>query len=227
MLTVSGLLHRFDAADANARAAVHIPELSVPAGRFVVITGPSGSGKTTLLYLLSGLLRPSQGSIAWSGQDIVPMHEGQRDDWRRRHAGFVFQNFNLIEEMTAYQNVTVAAYFSAFSDRQVRGKARQLLAQLGVPDEKRRISTYSRGEQQRIALARALVFDPPILFADEPTASLDITNSKGLAEQFQVLSRAGKSVIVVSHDPVVIGAADSVIRLDHGRLVALSSEAVA
>ena len=226
MLSVSGLLHRFNNAGAGARAAVHVPELGVPAGQFLAITGPSGSGKTTLLYLLSGLLRPSQGSIVWSGQDITGMREGQRDGWRRRHAGFVFQNFNLIEEMTAYQNVTVAAYFSALSDRQVREPARRLLAQLGVPDERRRVDTYSRGEQQRIALARALLFDPPVLFADEPTASLDVTNSQALATQFQTLAGAGKCVIVVSHDPVVIQAADRIIQLDHGQLVS-RTEAVA
>jgi putative ABC transport system ATP-binding protein len=227
MLSVSGLLHRFPGSAADQRPAVDVSGLTVPAGRFLAVTGPSGSGKTTLLYLLSGLMRPSAGRIDWDGVDIAVLTESQRDAWRREWAGFVFQNFNLIDEMSAYQNVTVAAHFAAFTDRAVRDRAEALLDRYGVPDGRRSVVTYSRGEQQRIALARALLFDPPILFADEPTASLDTVSSAAMAEQFQALASAGKTVIVVSHDPIIIEAAERVLRLDHGQMIAEPASAAA
>ena len=127
--------------------------------------------------------------------------------------------------MTALQNVTAASTFSAFSYAGVRGRARDLLRTFGVADEKRHVSTYSRGEQQRVAMARALIFDPAIVFADEPTASLDEANAQGLAAQFRALAAEGKTVVAVSHDRTLIEGADRVIRLDHGCIVA--SEAVA
>ena len=220
MLRVAGLVHRFASAGPDARAAVDIAEMVVEPGQLVVVTGPSGSGKTTLLYLLSGLLRAAAGKIDWDGVDLAGLSEGRRDDWRRRHAGFVFQNFNLIDEMSALHNVTVAAHFAAWSDRSVRGRAEQLLAEFGLPEGRRSVSTFSRGEQQRVALARALLFDPPILFADEPTASLDTANAETLGRQLLALAAAGKTVLAVSHDPVLIAAAGRVIKLAHGRLVA-------
>lgn len=220
MLDVVGLAHSFSRGSSTGRLALDIAELSIVAGQLTTITGPSGSGKTTLLYVLSGLLRASAGQLRWDGLDIAALSEGERDRWRRRNAGFVFQNFNLIDEMTALQNVTVAANFSAFSDAGVRGRARDLLRTFGVADEKRRVATYSRGEQQRVAMARALIFDPPIVFADEPTASLDEANAQGLATQFRALAAEGKTVVAVSHDRILIEGADRVIRLDHGCIVA-------
>jgi putative ABC transport system ATP-binding protein len=226
MLMVRGLRHHFGSA-AEDEVAVDIPQLTLEVGRLTVIVGPSGSGKTTLLYLLSGLLRPTVGQITWDGVDIAALSEGHRDEWRRRHAGFVFQNFNLIDEMTALQNVTVAAHFAAWSDKPVRNRAEALLAGFGVPPGHRSVATYSRGEQQRVALARALLFDPPILFADEPTASLDTTNAEALTGQLVSLADAGKTVLVVSHDPVVIAAASRVVVLRHGRLVPSQPDEVA
>lgn len=218
MLVVRRLQHHFGSVAANG-IAVDISELALARGRLTVIVGPSGSGKTTLLYLLSGLLRPAAGQIVWDGVDIATLSESRRDEWRRRHAGFVFQNFNLIDEMTALQNVTVAAHFAAWSDKHLRRHAEALLAQLGVPLGRRSVATYSRGEQQRVALARALLFDPPILFADEPTASLDTANAEALTRQMLALAASGKTVLVVSHDPVVIAAAGQVVALEHGRAV--------
>lgn len=219
MLVVRQLRHHFGSLAENG-IAVDIKELALARGCLTVIVGPSGSGKTTLLYLLSGLLRPAEGQILWDGEDIAALGEGRRDEWRRRHAGFVFQNFNLIDEMTALQNVTVAAHFAAWSDKSVRRHAEGLLVDLGVPPGRRSVATYSRGEQQRVALARALLFDPPILFADEPTASLDTTNAEALTRQLLALAASGKTVLVVSHDPVVIAAAGRVVALEHGRPVA-------
>lgn len=219
MLHLEGIEHRFEGRSAGAPPALDIPSLSIKAGRLTVIRGPSGSGKTTLLYVLSGLIRPTSGQVRWDSVDIAGLGEGARDRWRRRNAGFVFQNFNLIEEMSPLGNVTLAAYFSAFTDSNVRARGRSLLEQFGVPDEARHVSSYSRGEQQRVALARALVFDPPILFADEPTASLDEANSAELCQSFKRLASEGRTVVAVSHDPLLIEAADAVVTLDHGRVV--------
>ena len=220
MLHLEGLVHRFAGRSADMPAALDIPALGIAPGRLTVVRGPSGSGKTTLLYILSGLVRPSAGRVVWDGTDIAALSEGGRDRWRRGKAGFVFQNFNLIEEMSPFANVTVAAYFSALTDRAVRSRAAELLAQFGVADERRQVGSYSRGEQQRVALARALIFDPPILFADEPTASLDTANADALCVAFRRLAGQGRTVVAVSHDPLLIAAADEVIALDHGRQVA-------
>jgi len=219
VLHLEGIEHRFEGRSAKAPPALDIPSLSMTAGRLTVIRGPSGSGKTTLLYVLSGLIRPTSGQVRWGTVNIAGLGEGARDRWRRRNAGFVFQNFNLIEEMSPLGNVTLAAYFSAFTDRNVRDRGKSLLEQFGVADEARQVSSYSRGEQQRVALARALVFDPPILFADEPTASLDEANSAELCQSFKRLASEGRTVVAVSHDPLLIEAADAVVTLDRGRVV--------
>jgi putative ABC transport system ATP-binding protein len=219
VLNLTAIEHRFEGRSAKAPPALDIPDLAIKAGRLTVIRGPSGSGKTTLLYVLSGLIRPTSGQVRWDKVDIASLGEGARDRWRRRNAGFVFQNFNLIEEMSPLGNVTLAAYFSAFTDAAVRNRGKALLAQFGVADEARRVSSYSRGEQQRVALARALVFNPPILFADEPTASLDEANSAELCQSFKRLAGEGRTVVAVSHDPLLISAADAVVTLDHGRVV--------
>ena len=219
MLQLNGVEHRFEGRSAKAPPALDIPSLSTKAGQLTVIRGPSVSGKTTLLYVLSGLIRPTSGQVRWGDVDIAGLGEAARDHWRRRNAGFVFQNFNLVEEMSPLGNVTLAAYFSAWTDKSVRARGESLLQQFGVRDEARQVSSYSRGEQQRVALARALVFDPAILFADEPTASLDEANSAELCQSFKRLAGEGRTVVAVSHDPLLIEAADAVVMLDHGRLV--------
>ncbi|WP_323014563.1 ABC transporter ATP-binding protein [Devosia sp.] len=218
MLDLLGLEHRFSGQSAGAQPALDIASLTITPGRLTVIRGPSGSGKTTLLYVLSGLIKPSAGQVRWSGLDIAALGETERDRWRRRNAGFVFQSFNLMEELNPLGNVTLAAYFSAWTDRTVRKRAIALLERFGIANEPRRVDTYSQGEQQRVALARALVFDPPILFADEPTASLDAGNSIQLCDDFKRLASEGRAIVAVSHDPLLIAAADSVVALDHGRI---------
>jgi len=219
VLDLAGLDHRFSGSAASTPPALDIATLAIAPGRLTVIRGPSGSGKTTLLYVLSGLIRPTVGQVRWDGIDIAALGEAARDRWRRRAAGFVFQNFNLMDEMSPLGNVTLAAYFSALTDKAVRGRAIALLERFGVADEARRVDSYSRGEQQRVALARALLFDPPILFADEPTASLDAGNSTRLCAAFRQLAGEGRTIVAVSHDPLLVAAADAVVALDHGRIV--------
>jgi len=220
-LAVHGLRHRFAGTDVAAAPMLDIAAINAVPGEVLLISGPSGSGKSTLLYLLSGLLKPSEGEVVWGDMDLARLGEDARDSWRRQNCGFVFQNFYLISEMTPLQNVVLAAYFTGWSAARYLDRARHLLAEFGVPDTARHADTLSRGEQQRVALARALLFEPPILFADEPTASLDAENGKQIAGLLGDLARnRNMAVIVVSHDPDLMDVADRVIRLEHGRIAA-------
>lgn len=216
-LEVSGLALAF-----SNSVVVDLPRLSLVPGTLTALAGPSGSGKSTLLYLLSGLLLPRTGIIDWAGTDIAKLPEGQRDQWRRQHAGFVFQDFHLIDELSPLDNVVAPAWFSSFSVARFQPRAHQLLQQMGVPIGKKRTSLLSRGERQRVAIARALVMDPKVLFADEPTASLDARAGAGIVEILRGLADAdGRTIIVATHDPAMLAAADNVVRLDHGRPAAL------
>lgn len=198
---------------------VTLDSLDLTPGQVVVLTGPSGSGKTTLLYLLSGLLVPVGGSVSWDGTDLAVLREGARDQWRRQNAGFVFQDFHLIPQLSPLENVLIPAGFSAFSTRALRTRAQMLLTRFGVP-ARRRAALLSRGEQQRVALARALLGDPRVIFADEPTASLDAASGQVVAQGLRDLAhREGRTVIIASHDPTVIEVADLGLRLSRGRRV--------
>ncbi|MDF3607609.1 ATP-binding cassette domain-containing protein [Paracoccus sp. DMF-8] len=187
----------------------------------VVLTGPSGSGKTTLLYLLSGLLVPTAGRIDWQGCDIARLSGSARDRWRRENASFVFQDFQLVPELSPVDNVLVPAWFTSFSAARLRDRAGSLLRRFGVPD-RRRASLLSRGEQQRVALARALLLSPAVIFADEPTASLDAASGAEVIATLSALARdEGHSIIIASHDPALIARADLRLELERGQKVTI------
>lgn len=216
-LRARALRHSFGRNGKTSPAALDIPELDAAPRTLTVFTGPSGSGKTTLLYVLSGILRPTHGAVVWGETDLARLNEGGRDKWRRANAGFVFQDFNLLPNMSALANVTVATTFGG-AGKPDSERAATLLRDFGISDQRRNVETFSRGEQQRIALARALLFDPPVLFADEPTASLDAENATTVGGHLANVAKAGKTVIAVSHDPNLIGKADRVVRLGQGRI---------
>lgn len=192
--------------------------LEIPPGALTILTGPSGSGKSTLLYLLSGLLAADSGRILWGGTDLAALGEGRRDRWRRANSGFVFQDFHLFEELSPVDNVVASAWFSSFSAARHRGAARARLESLGIPRDRHRTTLLSRGEKQRVAIARALVGEPAVLFADEPTASLDAAAGTQVTGILADLARQeGRTVIVATHDPVLRAEADLIVTLDHGR----------
>lgn len=195
------------------------PALSAAPGSLTVLSGASGSGKSSLLYLLSGLARPTTGSVAWDGADLSALSEGKRDLWRRRHAGFIFQDFHLIDEMTPLDNVLLPAWFDRVSAAPLHERARGLLDELAVPLDRHRTSLLSRGEQQRVAIARALLANPAVIFADEPTASLDRSAGAQVIAVLARLAAEGRTVIAASHDPELRAAATAELVLDHGRLV--------
>lgn len=209
----------FSARGAHAsRTLIDIARAEFQPATLTAIAGPSGSGKSTLLYLLAGLLPPERGTVAWDGRDIARESEGARDRWRRDNAGFIFQNFHLLEELSPLDNVLAPAWFANLSARSWRARALALLDGFGVPREATRTALLSRGEQQRVAIARALLFDPRIVFADEPTASLDATAGDSVIGALADMAAAGKTVIVASHDPQLLARAGRIVRLDHGRL---------
>jgi putative ABC transport system ATP-binding protein len=183
------------------------------------VVGPSGSGKTTLLSLASGLDSPTGGTVRFRGRDIADLGLGR---YRNRHAATVFQSLNLLTYMTALQNITSAMEITGVKGGGRARRARELLDLLGVEaaDQNRRTLQLSGGQQQRVALARALACEVDILFADEPTGSLDLETASGIIEVFRKLAHDdGKCVIVVTHSKEVADACDEVLRLQRGKLV--------
>ncbi|SEM59073.1 putative ABC transport system ATP-binding protein [Loktanella fryxellensis] len=219
MLDLCDVTVTFRDAARSRFTVLDLDHLTAQAGALVVLTGSSGSGKTTLMHALSGLLPVDRGHIVWNGTDIAALSEGARDRWRRDHVGLMFQDFHLIEELSPLDNVLVPAWFTRFRAGPLRARAAALLADFGVPADRRRLSDLSRGERQRTAFARALLFDPQVLLADEPTASLDAQAGALVIDRLQRLARDdGRFVLVVSHDPAVIAAADRVLHLSRGHI---------
>ncbi|MFB7633507.1 ABC transporter ATP-binding protein [Streptomyces sp. NPDC056149] len=189
------------------------------AGRMYAIVGPSGSGKTTLLSLASGLDSPTSGSVRFRGRDIAELGLGT---YRNQHAATVFQSLNLLPYMNAVQNITSAMEITGVKGVRKRQRAHELLELLGIEpaDRTRRTLQLSGGQQQRVAIARALACEVDVLFADEPTGSLDHETAAGIVEVFRKLAHDdGKCVIVVTHSKEVAHASDEILQLKRGKLV--------
>jgi len=197
--------------------AVDTVSLSVDQGSFVGLIGPSGSGKSSLMYLLSGLKRPTRGTVAFEGQDYRQISTPGLMQLRRRRYGFVFQQHFLINYLTALENVMVGA---VKRNHDVVAYAQELLRRVGLGDKLRqRPYQLSIGQRQRVAVARALVHHPAIVFADEPTASLDQATGHAVINLLVDYRRGGGgSVVVVTHDPAMLTDADRVLQMRDGRL---------
>lgn len=199
-----------------------VASLNVAPGSAVAVRGPSGAGKSTLLYALAGLLRPDAGAIRWDGTDIAALGESRRAAFRRERIGFIFQEHLLFEELTARDNAAIAALYAPSGARgAIREAGSARLARLGLDGAAgRRCDSFSGGERQRIAVARALAGAPDIILADEPTASLDRANADRLAGDLITLAREeGRTLIAVSHDTALHAAADRVIGIADGTLM--------
>ena len=218
MLVAEGLRLSFREPGGDVLVALDLHRFAPEPGALTVVRGPSGSGKSTLLYVLAGLQCPDSGTVRLDETDIYSFAETKRDRWRRQHIGFVFQDFHLLPELSPIWNVSIAATFSR-SRKDIKERARVLLDELGVPPDRRSVETLSRGERQRVAIARALVFDPPVILADEPTASLDDAATGHVLSTLRKLSRQGKTVVMVSHEPKAMAEADELVTLERGHMV--------
>jgi putative ABC transport system ATP-binding protein len=196
--------------------ALDSASFSIVAGEWVAITGPSGSGKSTLVNMLGCLDRPTCGTLKIDGTDVAAMSAKELDRFRADKIGFIFQQFHLIPYLTAVENVMLAQYFHSMTDET---EARAALAKVGLADRVSHLpSELSGGEQQRVCIARALINNPPILLADEPTGNLDQANQKIVAELLQKLHGAGHTIVMVTHDPEMAALAQRKIALSHGRV---------
>ena len=202
----------------SVEALSHV-SLSVAAGEFMAIAGPSGSGKTTLLNLIGCLDTPTSGDIAIDGEAVGALSPGRRADLRARKLGFVFQTFNLIPVLTAYENVEYPLLIHRRGG-DTAARVRAALAQVGLGDRARhRPPELSGGQQQRVAIARALVADPALVLADEPTANLDSATGNDIIELMRRLNRErGTTFVFSTHDPRIMKAADRVVEISDGRL---------
>jgi putative ABC transport system ATP-binding protein len=195
--------------------------LDVPEGEFLALMGPSGSGKTTLLNLIAGLDTPSRGTIRVGDQVISGMSEGKLAAWRTRHVGFVFQFYHLLPVLTAYENVELPLLLLPLSASQRRRQVMTALELVGLSDRIRhRPGQLSGGQQQRVGIARAIVTDPTILVADEPTGDLDARSAEDILNLLAALQKSlHKTIIMVTHDPRAAARAARVLHLDKGQLV--------
>ena len=195
--------------------------LSIPEGEFIAFMGPSGSGKTTLLNLIAGIDHPDNGHVIIDGVDIAKLGESRLAVWRSHHVGFVFQFYNLIPVLTAYQNVELPLLLTNLTRKEKREHVEAALKIVGLED---RMTHFPRqlsgGQEQRVAIARAIVTDPTIIVADEPTGDLDKSSAEEVLELMVQLNRQfNKTVVMVTHDPRAAEKAHKVIHLDKGELM--------
>ena len=189
-------------------------------GQFTAIMGPSGSGKSTLMHLLAGLDSPSSGTVSIGSEDITTMSDKQLTKLRRRHIGFVFQQFNLLPTLTAEENILLP--LSIAGRKPDKADLEALIARVGLHDRRRhRPSEMSGGQQQRVAIARALVGEPDVIFADEPTGALDSRSGRSVLELLRrTIDEGGGTLVMVTHDPSAAAWADRVVFIADGRIVA-------
>ncbi|MDO5505924.1 MAG: ABC transporter ATP-binding protein [Pseudoxanthomonas suwonensis] len=206
---------------------LHGIDLDIAHGDFVALMGPSGSGKSTLLNLIGGLDTPTSGEIEIEGQRIDRMNDRELARWRSRHAGFVFQFYNLMPTLTAQKNVELPLLLTSLTGRQRERHAAIALALVGLGDRRgHRPNELSGGQQQRVAIARAIVSDPTFLICDEPTGDLDRQSAEEIMSLLDTLNREhGKTIIMVTHDPRAAEVARRTIHLDKGDLVEESPSA--
>ncbi|WP_433193898.1 ABC transporter ATP-binding protein [Nocardia sp. CA-107356] len=222
MLELSRVVRSYRIGGQSVRALDGI-DLRIDAGQFVSVVGPSGAGKSTLLHLLGALDLPDSGSIRFRDREIGHLDDDQQSEFRRHHVGFVFQFFNLLPTLSAWENVAVPKLLDGNGLRATKTRALELLGLVGLGDRaEHRPSELSGGQMQRVALARALVMDPPLILADEPTGNLD---SKTGADIMALLAQIAhddqreRAVIMVTHNTEAANTTDRILTLADGRLV--------
>src|SRR5690349_3022325 len=195
--------------------------LNIQRSEFLSLMGPSGSGKSTLLHIIAGIDRPTSGKCKVQGIEVTALNESELADWRNHNVGFVFQTFNLIPVLTAYENVELPLLLTRLSGSQRRRQVNTALELVGLADRAKHLPRQlSGGQEQRVAIARALVTDPSLIVADEPTGNLDSQSAQDVMGILQSLSKtAGKTVIIVTHDPKAAAFGSRSIHLEKGELI--------
>ena len=223
VLEVIGLKKYFGRGNLVVKAVDGV-DLRVSPGEIVLIMGPSGSGKTTLLTLIGGLLTPDEGRVVVDGVELTALSRSDRASFRREHVGFVFQSFNLLEALTAQENVELPMNTAGIAGGVARSRAATLLAERGLSERLDfRPEEMSGGERQRVSIARALANEPRLVLADEPTANLDSKHGHAALLSLKTISQSdGRSVVIVSHDQRVREIADRVLWLEDGRFKDMS-----
>ena len=200
--------------------ALNDVSLTIAPGEFLSLMGPSGSGKSTLLHIIAGIDRPTSGSCSVQGVTVNELDESQLADWRNQNVGFVFQTFNLIPVLTAFENVELPLLLMSLSTARRRELVTAALDLVGLGDRHKHLPRQlSGGQEQRVAIARALVTDPQLIVADEPTGNLDSHSADDVLQILQTLSgQAGKTVIMVTHDPRAAAFGSRSVHLEKGEL---------
>ena len=220
IIRIRGLKKVYRVGEERVRALNGV-DLDIYPGEFVCIIGRSGSGKSTLLNMMAGLEKPSRGSIVIAGEHLEKMNEKQLVDFRLRHIGFIFQQFNLFPSLTALENVTMPLVYRGVSARKRKAAALKMLKDLGLSKHvNHKPSQMSGGQQQRVGIARALVSNPEVIFADEPTGNLDSRTSEEILSLIQAMAkRDNHTLVMVTHDPSVAAHADRVVNILDGLIV--------
>lgn len=217
--SLAGIARRYDRDDGTVRALEAI-DLDIGQGELVALMGPSGSGKSTLLHVLGLLDTPTAGRYRLDGEDVSTLDDDERAVRRNRKIGFVFQAFHLVPHLTLRQNAGLPLVYRGVDEQEREERATRALRRVGLGHRmEHRPDEVSGGEQQRAAIARALVHEPPLVLADEPTGNLDETSSDGVLDLVRSVHEGGTTVVLVTHDPRVAALAGRVHEMQHGRLV--------
>lgn len=218
LLTVDGLCYGVGN-DASRRTILARASLSIAAGEWVAVTGPSGCGKSTLLHMIGGLLRPDSGSIILDGLEVTALSDRARAHLRRRQVGYVFQQYNLIDDLTVQHNVELPLLLAGAARAHARREAAELLGRLGLGGRATAWpAQLSGGEQQRVAIARALIARPAIVLADEPTGALDSAAAATVIDVLAAARDQGQTIVMVTHDPEVARRADRLVPMRDGTI---------
>lgn len=214
-----GKVYQSNGVDSAVRVLGGI-NLEIKEGEFISLMGPSGSGKSTLLTIMGAMNRPSEGSVIVDGIDVYELPEERRADFRREYLGFVFQQHHLMPYLNSLENVMLPLVTSRASAKQKRGCALAVLQTVGLANKAMRLpSQLSGGEQGRLAIARALVNEPPLILADEPTGTLDTHTGREIMEVFQQLNAQGQTIFMVTHNPENAALAHRIVNIRDGRMV--------
>jgi putative ABC transport system ATP-binding protein len=219
MLSMRNLsrVYRTDTVETTALDGIY---LDVADGEFVAIMGPSGCGKSTLLNVVGMLDSPSSGSYLFDGTEVSGLSEGRLADFRKRNIGFIFQSFNLVDELTVRENIELALLYHAVPANDRRARVEQVMDRVGIAHRARhRPSQLSGGQQQRVAVARALVGAPKLILADEPTGNLDTAHGEEVMRMLQALNQEGSTIVMVTHSPAHADYASRVVNMLDGRVL--------